>query len=74
MTDVRTCFNILECQLDPETVCHLSLSIMYSFQWQLALPFNLRQFLEGQTHVHIKIVISKYFLLFLIITKFRWRK
>lgn len=72
MTDVINCVDIFEYQLDPEIACWPSLSIMYSFQWQHALPFKLWQFLEGQTHVHIKVVINKYLLLFLIINKFRW--
>lgn len=49
MTAVISSFDMYEYRLDPGTACLPSLSIMHSFQWRLALPFMLWQFLEGQT-------------------------
>lgn len=62
MTNVISCLDVFEYRLDPETACHPSLSII--FQWQLTPPLRLLMFLEGQTHLHIKVVINKTPLIF----------
>lgn len=59
MSTVLRCFAVFEYHLDPETALPPSLSVMHSLQWAAHSSLYIWQFLESQTHAHVKAVIIK---------------